>query len=570
MPEPLATALRRHLANHPRRTTTAGMALVVSAMSLYALARWAGAFVPALVDGSTPGMLWRDAAAGIGLLALATASAGLRDVTLVAIATDFSSALRLAMLRVLVRQPAAVARAQAPGEALMRVAGDITLLHQSLVRVLALWGPSVVTSAILLGALVVTTPVLALATAVLIAPMLLAIGRVSGRLTGSVRLAQEQLAALGGALGEALAGVREAKVFRREDALERRFAELSNHAVQHMLREERLAVTHPAAVSFVAVSSLLLLLMLAAWWQRRGALDAGTLTQFLVLLGLLVGPLQEAFRSHGSIVRLRTLHARCGELLASEPERDVPGALLVDEAPGSLTFAGVTVRHPSTGFVLGPVTLDVAAGETIVLVGPSGSGKSTLLELVPRLTEPDEGRLLLDGIPLERLALGSLRGRCALVPQEPYFFAGTIEENLTFAAPRVPRRALQAACRAAHVEEFVQRLPDGYATRLTRGAGNLSVGQRQRLAVARAMLVSPRILLLDEPTAALDEESEQLMVDALRAFSDGRTTLIASHAARVLPLAHRIVRLVHGRVVRVEPGARAERPHVTPRLVPGT
>jgi ABC-type multidrug transport system fused ATPase/permease subunit len=254
--------------------------------------------------------------------------------------------------------------------------------------------------------------------------------------------------------------------------------------------------------------------------------------------------------------------------LSTPPEREAADATAIEDAPGALSFRGVTVRHPGTGFILGPVELEVVAGETIVLVGPSGSGKSTLLELVPRLADPDDGAILLDGVELSRLSLDSLRGRCALVPQEPYFFAGTIEENLTFAAPHVDRRALHLACRAAHVEEFVQRLPQGYATPLARGASNLSVGQRQRLAMARAMLVSPRILLLDEPTAALDDESEQLLVDALRAFSDGRTTIIASHAPRVLPLAHRIVRLVHGRVVGIEAGMRATPPHVrAPRPV---
>jgi ABC-type multidrug transport system fused ATPase/permease subunit len=557
MPESLALRLRRHLAGHARQVMTALLALMISAISLFALARWAGGFVPGLVAGAPLATLWRDAGIGVVLLALATGSAAVRDVTLVSLATDFSSALRLEMLRALVRQPASAVRAQPAGESLMRIAGDITLLHQSLVRVLALWGPSVVTSVLLLGAIVVTTPVLALATAVLIAPMLIAIGSVSARLTGSVRLAQEHLASLGGAIGEALAGVREAKVFRREAALERRFAELSNRAVQHMLREERLAVTHPAAVSFVAVTALLALILLA-----------GSLTQFLVLLGLLVGPLQEAFRSYGSTVRLQTLYQRCAELLSTPPEREAADAIAIEDAPGALSFRGVTVRHPGTGFILGPVELEVVPGETIVLVGPSGSGKSTLLELVPRLADPDDGAILLDGVELSRLSLDSLRGRCALVPQEPYFFAGTIEENLTFAAPQVDRRALHLACRAAHVEEFVQRLPQGYATPLARGASNLSVGQRQRLAMARAMLVSPRILLLDEPTAALDDESEQLLVDALRAFSDGRTTIIASHAPRVLPLAHRIVRLVHGRVVGIEAGMRATPPHVrAPRPV---
>ena len=564
--ERLASRLLNHLALQRGQTLIAVLWLVVAAASLYALARWAGAFLPMLVSGAPFPTLWREALFGVVLLAVVTGSAALRDVTLVSLSAGFSSAVRLQMLAALVRQPAAVARVRSEGETLMRVAGDIALLHQALVRTLAIWAPSVVTSTVLLLMIIADAPALAGVMALLIAPMLMAIGGASGRLQGSVRLAQDQLAELGGAVGEALSGVREAKVFRREDALEQRFAALSNSAVQHLVREERVAVTHPAIVSFVAVTGLLALVLLAAWWQRRGSIDGAGLTRFLVLLGLLVGPLQESIRSFSATVRLRALFERCADVLVAPVERDPPGARSLGEGRGAVTFSAVTVRFRETGFVLGPFDLDIAAGETIVLVGPSGSGKSTLLELVPRLGDADDGLLCVDGVPVGDITLASLRAQCALVPQEPYFFRGTIAENLTFAVARKDDAGLHAACRAAHVEEFVHRLPAGYDTMLARGAANLSVGQRQRLAMARAMLVAPRILLLDEPTAALDEESEQLIVDAVRAFSVGRTTIIASHSARVLPLAHRVVRLVHGRVVSVERGARSDPPRVIARL----
>jgi ABC-type multidrug transport system fused ATPase/permease subunit len=353
--------------------------------------------------------------------------------------------------------------------------------------------------------------------------------------------------------------VREAKVFRREEALERRFAELSDRSVRQIVREERIAVVHPAVVTFVSFVGLCALLLAAAWWQRRGAIDAAGLGRFLVLLGLLVAPLQEVMRSFSAVARVTALLQRCQEVLDVTVERDSPSSSDLVDAMGAVEYERVTVEYPGTGFVLGPIELRIAPGETIALVGPSGSGKSTLLELLPRLGEPTRGAVLVDGVDVRELRYSSLRSLCAFVPQEPYFFAGTIRENLLFARPSSDRERLSSACRAAHVEEFVQRLPHGYDTRLERGAANLSVGQRQRLALARAMLVDPKILLLDEPTAALDEESERLLIESLRTFTRGRTTLIVTHSARVVALADRVVHVVAGRAVRVEPGPRSVR-----------
>jgi len=250
---------------------------------------------------------------------------------------------------------------------------------------------------------------------------------------------------------------------------------------------------------------------------------------------------------------------RCGDVIGAPMEPDDDSTDVAPDGDGRLAFDRVTVTFPKTGFSLGPLDLDVAPGETVALVGPSGSGKSTMLELIPRLLEPDGGTLRWDGVDAGAAPLRTLRAACAYVPQEPYFFPGTVRDNLRFAAPQASDHDIATVCRAANVDEFVRRLPGGHDARLERGALNLSVGQRQRLAIARAMLVDPRILLLDEPTAALDEASEQLLIGALRQFTEGRTTLLVTHRPAVLVLAHRIVRLHNGRVIAVEAGPRAGR-----------
>lgn len=561
-PHPLR-ALAQHIASRRWDSALIVLAMFVAVAALFATAQWAGGFVAMLVGSAPIESLAMNLAIGVGLIGIVTGASAVRDVLLVKTSAAFSSELRLRMLSSLVRQPASIGRLRSQGEALMRLASDIAVLHNALVRTLAIWVPSVVTALALIGGIVLTSPALAAATALLLAPMLAVIARAGTRLQGSVRLAQESVGELGAVISEALAGVREAKVFQREAALERRFADLSAGSVRQIVHEERLAVVQPAVVTFISFVGLCALVLAAAWWQRRGVIDAAGLTRFLVLLGLLVAPLQESIRSYSAVARVAALIERCREVLEMEVERDSDTARDLELRSGAVAYQSTIVEYPQTGFRLGPIDLSIGGGETVAIVGPSGSGKSTLLELIPRLGEPTSGVVTVDGADVRGLRFASLRSRCAFVPQEPYFFAGTIRENLLFARPVSDALSLTTVCRLAHVEEFVQRLPLGYEARLERGAANLSVGQRQRLALARAMLVDPAILLLDEPTAALDEESERLVIETLRTFTAGRTTLVVTHSARVLALAHRVVHLVNGRVVRVERGPRGDAAPIT-------
>ena len=541
------------------RTAAAALATLVTVGALYGLAHWAGGFVPLLLSDGDFRPVIRSAGWGVLLLAVVTAGTALRDVSLVSLAADCSSSVRMRMLQALVRQPVAAGRALSRGEALTRVAGDVVLLHQALVRAMAIWLPAAVTSVVLLAAVVVASPRLALATAVLVAPALAVVARAGGRLQGVVRLTQESTAALGHAVGEAMAGVKEAKVFRREEALEARFAELSRRSVDRIVREERAAVAHPALMTFVSSLVLAALVLLAAWWQRQGVMEPAAVTRFLVLLALLVAPLQEAMRSFSAVSRAMALLARCDEIAAAPTERDAPGARLLStprRGGVAVDFDGVVVRFSDSGFTLGPLTLRVEAGETLVVTGASGSGKSTMLELIPRLADPTAGALRIDGDDVRTLTLASLRAACAFVPQEPYFFAGTIRDNLAFVRPDLDDTALARACRAAHAWEFIERLPQRFDTPVSSGASNLSVGQRQRLALARAILVDPALLLLDEPTAALDPESEALLIASLDEVTEGRSAVIVSHTVAMERLAHRVVRMAHGRVVAIEEGAR--------------
>lgn len=552
---------RTLLRENPKAGATALVASVISVGALAVLARWSGSFLASLATNAAMPSILRATLDGIALLGIVTFASAVRDVSLVSVAAAVSASVRARMLATLIRQPASARRLTPSGESMMRLASDVTLLHQSLVRVLAVWLPSVATSGVLLIALFWTSMPLAVATVVFVAPTLLFVGRSGRRLQGAVRLTQESTATLGSAMSESLAGVREAKVFRREAALEARFTLASNASIARVVREERAAVAHPAVTTFASAVALTALVLVAAWWRRSGSIDGEQVTRYLVVLALLVGPLQEAIRSASAVARCRALLRRCEEVIDGAREGDAPNATDLVRHPGGcrVQFDRAVVQTLDGGFVLGPISLDIARGETIVIRGASGAGKSTLIELIPRLGDLTSGVLRIDGVPATSLTLASLRGACAFVPQEPYFFSGTLRDNLIFAQGDVSEHALHQAIRDAHADGIVRRLPEGLSTRVLSGGENFSVGERQRLALARALLVDPAILLLDEPTAALDPESSALVIASLRTLTSGRTSIIVTHSAALHELAHRIVTLERGRVAHIAKGPRSAR-----------
>jgi ABC-type multidrug transport system fused ATPase/permease subunit len=374
--------------------------------------------------------------------------------------------------------------------------------------------------------------------------------RYGRRARPAIQEVQQRLAELTATAEESIGGVRVVKAFAREDRQERVFRERTTRVFDQAMVSTRLQARYNPLIGFLPQVGLATVLLLGGRQVIDGSLQLGEFTAFYVYLLMLLGPMRTLGMSLGMAQRATASGARLFELLDRAPAIRAPeGAPPLPAGAGRVELRDVTLRYEGApGPALEGVSLTVEAGRTVALVGATGSGKTSLVGLLPRLYDVEAGAVLVDGADVREVDLASLRGAIAIVDDDPFLFSATVAENIAYGAPGASQELIEQAARRAQAHSFIARLPDGYATRVGERGLTLSGGQRQRLAIARAFLADPRILVLDDATSAVDASTEQGIKTALREVMAGRTTFVIAHRLSTIALADEVVVLEDGRV----------------------
>ena len=399
-----------------------------------------------------------------------------------------------------------------------------------------------------------TFTTLAVAPAVVLLAMLF--GR---RLRRSSTEVQDRIADANDVAEEAIVQIRTVQSFTREPTENRRYSERIDAALKAALSRALTRGVFFGVITFVVFGGIAVVLWQGGRLVLEGEITGGQLVSFLLYAVMVAAAITSLASLWGGYQEAQGAADRVFELLDQEPtvaNPPVPRRLSPNRL-WPLRFHDVWFRYgESLPWALREIELDIPPGEVVALVGPSGAGKSTLAGLVSRFYDPSRGRIMLGEIDLRELGLEDLRGAVGIVPQEPMLFGTTIYENIAYGRAGASREEVEAVARAAHAAEFIERLPDGYEAKVGERGVKLSVGQRQRIAIARVLLKDPEILILDEATSSLDTESERLVERAFEELMQSRTTLIIAHRLSTVQRADRVLVLDRGRIV--ESGTHAE------------
>lgn len=492
-------------------------------------------------------------AAALAITALLALGTGMRYYLVTRLGERVVADIRKAVFDRMIGMSPAFFERILTGEVLSRITTDTTLILSvigssvsvALRNFLIFLGGMVlllVTSAKLTGLVLLLVPAV-------IVPIIL-LGR---RLRALSRENQDWIASSSGSASEALLSVQAVQAFTNEAPTRRSFSDVTEKSFVAAKRRISTRAMMTVIVIFLIFSGVVGVLWIGARDVRAGDMSVGELVQFVIYSVMVAGAVGALSEIWGELQRAAGATERLVELLSAEDavkDPETPQSLPTP-VRGELVFDNVTFHYPTRPdqSALSGINVTIKAGETVALVGPSGAGKSTIIQLLLRFYDPQSGRILLDGTPLNAVARYEFRKFMALVPQDPVIFADTARENIRFGRPDATDAEVEAAARAAHAHEFLAKLPDGYDSYVGERGVMLSGGQKQRIAIARAILRDAPVLLLDEATSALDAESERAVQIAVDDMAATRTTLIVAHRLATVKKADRILVFEDGQIV---------------------
>ena len=386
--------------------------------------------------------------------------------------------------------------------------------------------------------------------AVAITPLIVAVAYRYSHVSHPVlREVQQRLGEVATVAEESIVGVHVVKAFAQEDRRQQQFERASGSVFDETVRAFRQRAIYVPVLSFLPLLAQGAVLLAAGRMVVSGSLTVSEFFVFNLLLAMLIVPLRSLGMWIGQAQRATASGERIFEVM-DEPEGvdDRPDAVELAPGPGEIRFEHVGFGYAEGRPVLEEIDLELAPGRTVALIGHTGSGKTTLAALVPRFYDATEGRVLVDGVDVREVTRRSLRREIGVISQDPFLFSATVRENIAFGVLDARDELIEAAARAAQAHEFVEELPQGYDTVIGERGITLSGGQRQRLAIARALVIDPRILILDDATASVDATTEARIRAGLAEAMRGRTTIIIAHRLSTIALADEVVVLEHGRI----------------------
>ncbi len=534
---------------HRRPLLLGGVCMLVFVACWPLLAWLAGQLIPAIGAGDFSKVLRTVAAALAVFLVQKIAQFG-QDTLLAGPALQVSQDLRHTLFARLQRIDFGALEKLSAGDLTYRLTEDADRVGEVIYKTIQDTTPSALQLVVVLGYMIWLDWPLALATLLLAPLVALMVSAFGARVMTAAERSQKQVSDLAALLGEAIGGLPLVRAFAAEPWLQERFdTEIDLHRRARYRTLELLALQHPV-VGFIEAAGILSVLLIGAARIKAGGLDSQGFSSYVAALLMLIDPIShlttnfnEFQQGQASLRRLRAIE--------SEPVEppDHPGARPLGTVSGELVLDGVSFGYKSGSPVLRQLDLHIHPGQVVALVGPSGAGKSTLFSLLLRFNTAQSGRVLLDGQNLADLRARDLRRAVALVPQQSSVFSGTVAEAIAFGR-EASREEIRQAARLANAADFIERLSGGYDSRLEERGSNFSGGQLQRLAIARAVLGNPAVMLLDEATSALDAEAEEAVQQGLQQAMAGRTVLVIAHRLATVQEADLIVVLDGGRIVQ--------------------
>lgn len=449
------------------------------------------------------------------------------------------------------------------GDLSYRLTEDVDRVGEVINKLFHQFIPCILQLIVVLGYMLYLNWKLTLATLVIAPLMALLIGWFGEKLLTFTRQSQTRISNLSSLLTEVFSGIRLVQAFAAEDYEISRFSLEAEQNRQAKFLAERIKALQFVVVGFLEAMSVIFLFFLGGWQISQGQLTGPGFISYVTAVALLIDPISLTTSNYSDFKQGEASCDRIFELFAIQPTvLETPDAIVLPHVKGKVEYRNVGFTYPTfqqnshntTGNealnhpVLKDFNLLVKPGQMVALVGASGAGKSTIVNLLPRFYDRQQGQILIDDIDIKNVTLPSLRRQIGIVPQEVTLFSGNIAQNIAFGQSDYDLPPVEAAAKIANAHDFISRFPDGYKTIVGERGVNLSGGQRQRIAIARAVLLNPRILILDEATSSLDSESETLIQQALERLMEGRTVFIIAHRLATVRRCDRILVVEHGKI----------------------